>query len=80
MLQYLLATNSIDIIAGDFNDLQCRKINLDVFTNYAQIVNKRTLIYLDLRYIKKALMKELVTNEAMRILIEKNFVDFVINP
>ena len=43
MFQYLLATNSIDIIAGDFiYDLLKVSQNkvLDIFTNLAQMVNK----------------------------------------
>ena len=45
MLQYLLATNFMDIIAGDFNyDLLKVSQNkfLDIFTDHAQTVNKRT--------------------------------------
>ena len=47
MLQYLLATNSIDFIAGDFNyDLLRVSQNklLDNFTDHVQLVNKPTLI------------------------------------
>ena len=43
MFQYLLATNSIDIIAGDFiYDLLKVTQNkvLDIFTDLAQMVNK----------------------------------------
>ena len=43
MFQYLLATNSIDIIAGDFiYDLLKVSQNkvLDIFTDLAQMVNK----------------------------------------
>ena len=43
MFQYLLATNSIDIIAGDFiYDLLKVLQNkvLDIFTDLAQMVNK----------------------------------------
>ena len=50
MLQYLLATNSISIIAGDFNyDLLRVSQNhfLDIFTDHVQMVNKPT--HLDLR-------------------------------
>ena len=49
MLQYLLATRSIDIIAGDFNyDLLKVSQNkfLDISTDHVQMVNKH--IYLDL--------------------------------
>ena len=51
MLQYLLATNSIDIIAGDFNyDLLKVSQNkyLYIFTDYVQMVNKQHT-YLDLK-------------------------------
>ena len=49
MLQYLLATRSIDIIAGDFNyDLLKVSQNkfLGISTDHVQMVNKH--IYLDL--------------------------------
>ena len=60
MLQYLLATYFIDIIAGDFNyDLLKVLQNkfLDIFTDHVQIVNKPTRIsgsLIDHVYIKKA--------------------------
>ena len=63
VLQYLLATNSIDIIAGDFNyDLLKVSQNkfLDIFTDHVQMVNKPTHIsgsLIDHVYIKKFLMK-----------------------
>ena len=47
MLQYLLATHSIDIIAGDFSyDLLkvSQFIFLDIFTDHVQMVNKPTHI------------------------------------
>ena len=47
MLQYLQATISIDILAGDFNfDLLKASQNnfLDIFTGYFQMVNKPTHI------------------------------------
>ena len=47
MLQYLLATHSIDIIAGDFSyDLLkvSQNIFLDIFTDHIQMVNKPTHI------------------------------------
>ena len=68
MLQYLLATYSIDIIAGDFNyDLLKVLQNkfLDIFTDHVQTVNKPTHIsefLIDHNYIKKALMEEFFTN------------------
>ena len=50
MLQYLLPTHSIDIIAGDFNyDLLKVPQNnfLDIFTDHVQMVNiSRSLIYI----------------------------------
>ena len=68
VLQYLLATNSIDIMAGDFNyDLLKVSQNkiLDIFTDHVQMVNKPTHIsgsLIDHVYIKKFLMKELFTS------------------
>ena len=68
MLQYLLATYSIDIIAGNFNyDLLKVLQNkfLDIFTDHVQTVNKPTHIsefLIDHNYIKKALMEEFFTN------------------
>ena len=67
---------------------------LDIFTDHVQIVNKTTHISQSLInhvYIKKALMEEFFTNvtvknnyfsdhDVVRIVIEKNFVDFHINP
>ena len=67
---------------------------LDIFTDHAQIVNKTTHISQSLIshvYIKKALMEEFSTNvtfknnyfsdhDVVRIVTEKNFVDFYINP
>ena len=63
MLQYLVATYSIDIIAGDFsyNLLKLPKSkHLDVFTDHVQMVNipayiSRSLI--DHNYVKKSLMQ-----------------------
>ena len=94
MLQYLLATNSIDITAGEFNyDLLKVSQNkfLDIFTDHVQMVNKPTHIsgyLIDHIFIKKALMEELFTNvtfissdyDAVRIATHKNHVDFHINP
>ena len=68
MLQYLLATYSIDIIAGNFNyDLLKVLQNkfLDIFTDHVQTVNKPTHIsefLIDHDYIMKALMEEFFTN------------------
>ena len=65
MLQYLLATNSVDIVAGDVNfDLLKMLENnllLNHFTEHVQIVNKPTHIsatLIDHVYIKKILMEE----------------------
>ena len=94
MLEYLLATNSIDIVAGDFNfDLSKVSENnlfLNHFAEHVQIINKPTHIsgsLIDHVYIKKSLMEELFANaiveniyfsdhDAIRIVIEKNNVDF----
>ena len=68
MLQYLSATNSIDIIAGDFNyDLLKVSENklLDIFTHHVQMVNKPTYLpgyLIDHVYINKTLMEEFSTN------------------
>ena len=65
MLQYLLATNSVDIVVGDVNfDLLKMLENnllLNHFTEHVQIVNKPTHIsatLIDHVYIKKILMEE----------------------
>ena len=65
MLQYLLATNSVDIVAGDVNfDLLKMLENnllLNHFTEHVQIVNKPTHIsatLIDHVCIKKILMEE----------------------
>ena len=88
MLQYLLAANSIDIIVG--------KSNYDLLhvpqSNF--LVNKSAHIYgplIDHVNIKKALMAEFFTNvtvedlhfsdhDVTRIAINKNNVDFHMNP
>ena len=68
MLQYLPATHSIDIIAGEFNyDLLKMSQNKfsDIFRNHVQMVNKATHISGSLIhhvYIKKVLMEEFFTN------------------
>ena len=70
MLQYLLATHSVDTIAGDFNyDILKVSQNklLDIFTDHVQMVNKPTHIsgsLIEHVYIKKALMEEFFTNVA----------------
>ena len=67
---------------------------LHIFTDRVQMVNKPTHIsrsLIDHVYIKKALMEEFFTNvtvenicfsdhDAVRITIEKNYLDFHINP
>ena len=97
MLQYLVATYSIDIIAEEFNyDLLKVSENkfLDIFTNHVQMVNKPTHIsgsLIDHVYIKKSLMEKLFFNltvqniyfsdhVTVRIMIEKNSVDFCTIP
>ena len=94
MLQYLLATNSVDIVAGGFNFdlLKVSEINLllNFFMEHVQIVNKPTHIsgsLIDHVCIKKILMEEFSANatveknffsdhDAIKIVIEKNNVDF----
>ena len=72
MLQYLLAINSIDILAEDFNyDLLKVSENevVDIFADHAQTVNKPTHIsgsLTDHVYIKKTLMEEFSTNETVK--------------
>ena len=97
MLQYLLITNSIDIIIGNFNYFLLKVPEnklLDISTDHAQMENKPTHIsgsLIDDVYIKKASMEDFLTNvtvenaylsdhDAVRIAIEKIFVDFHINP
>ena len=64
MLHYLLATNSIDIIAGDFNDDLLKVLQnkfLDIFKDHVLIVNKPKHIFgslIDHVYIKKLLWKK----------------------
>ena len=68
VLQYLVASYSIDIIAGDFNyDILKVPENklLDIFTDHVQMVNKPTLIsrsLIDHVYIKKSLVEEFLPN------------------
>ena len=97
LMQYLLATNSIDVIAGrlQLNLLKVSQNNfLDIFTNHVLMVNKPTHIsgsLIDHVYFKKVLMEEFFTtltiqniyildHHVVRITIEKNYVDFHINP
>ena len=97
MLQYLLATNSIDITAGEFSyyvlKVSQNKL-LDIFTDHVRIVHKPTHIpgsLIDRAYINKALMDKFLTSvtvqnicfsdlEAVRVVVEKNSLDFYINP
>ena len=78
MLQYLLATYSIDIIAGNFNyDLLKVLQNkfLDIFTDHLQTVNKPTHIsefLIDHDYWKHFFSG----HDAVRIAIHKNYADF----
>ena len=85
-MQYLLAANSINIIAREFNyDLLKVTENklLDIFTYHVQIVNKRVYIsgyMIDHICIKKTLMNIYFSDhDTLRIVIEKNAVDFYIN-
>ena len=86
MLQYLLATNSIDIIAADFNyDLLKVSQNkfLDIFTDHVWMVNKPTHISRSLEEFFTNVTVENIyfsDHDAVRIAIEKNYVDFHINP
>ena len=66
MLQYLLATNSVDIVAGDFNfdllKVSENNLLLNHFMEQAQIVNQPSHISGSLKdhvYIKKILMEEI---------------------
>ena len=82
MLQYLLASNVINIIAGDFNyDLLKVSENklLDVFTDHVQMVNKPTHLsgsLIDHVYIKNILMEEFFINATVEnnFFSDKNFV------
>ena len=69
LLEYLLATNSIDIVVGDFNFDFLKKSEKNLFLNhfaeYVQIINKLIHIsgsLIDHVYIKKTLMEELFAN------------------
>ena len=89
MLQYLLATNYIEIIARGFN-YDILKVSQNIFldiSTYVQMVNKPTHIpesLINHVYIKKALMEEFFTNvkvkkiyfsdhDSVRTVTEKNF-------
>ena len=67
MYQYLLASNSIELLTGNFNDhLQVSQNKLlDIFTDHVQMVNKPThtsaLLMIHV-YSKKAFMEEFFTN------------------
>ena len=68
MLQYLLLTNAIDIVTGNFSyDLLKVSENklLDIFTGHVQMVNKPTHIsrpLIDHVFTKNAMMEEFFTN------------------
>ena len=69
MLQDLLATNSVDIVAGGFNfdllKVSENNLLLNIFMEHVQIVNKPTHIsgsLIDHAYIKKILMEEFSAN------------------
>ena len=86
LLQYIIATNFIDMKVGGFS--------YDLFTDHVQIVNELTYIsesLMDDAFIKKMLMAEFSTNATVeniyfsdqdngRIVIEKNSVDFHTDP
>lgn len=88
LMQYFQVAISIDVIAGDFKYDILKVSKKD--SNHFKVVNKLTQILgwlTDRLYIKKNLMGELSTNVTMkiiyfsdrdgvRILIEKNVVDF----
>lgn len=71
-LEYLQATNSIDIIVGDFNyDLLkvSEKKLLGIFTDNVHIVNKLTHIsglLIDHVYIKKTVVAEFSINATVK--------------
>ena len=78
MLQYLLATNSIHILAGDFNfdllKVSENNLFLSHLTEHVQNVNKPTHIsgsLIDHVYRKKTLMEEIFAS-----LIAENFFFF----
>ena len=74
----------------DFSKVSENKL-VDIFTDHVQILNKPTSIsgsLIDYVYIKKSLMEEFFTNAkvenihfpdyvAVRIIIEKNVLDFI---
>ena len=72
ILQFLLATNYIDILVGDFNH-NLLKVSerhlLDTFTHHIQKVIKPTHIsrsLIDHVYIRKTLMEESSTNVSVK--------------
>ena len=71
MLQYLLATNSVDITAGEFKYyllIMSQNKSLDIFADHAQILHKPTHIsgsLIDHVYINKALMNKFFTNKTV---------------
>ena len=75
ILQYLIATHSIDITTGDFSyDLLKLLENkfLDIFTNHLQMVNKPTQISgssINHVYIKKILLEEFFKTSTFQIMV-----------
>ena len=71
MLQYLVATYSIDVIAGNFNYVLLKVLEnklLDCFTDDVQIVNKPTHLcgsLIDHVCLKKNLIEEFFTNSTV---------------
>ena len=81
MLQYLLATNYVDIVAGDFNFdlLKVSESNLllNHFMEQAQVVNQPTHISGSLKdhvYIKKTSMEEISANATVETVFNRQTV------
>ena len=81
MLQYLLPTNSVDIVAGDFNfdllKVSENNLLLNHFMEQAQIVNQPTHISGSLKdhvYIKKTSMEEISANATVETVFNRQTV------
>ena len=81
MLQYLLATNYVDIVAGDFNfdllKVSENNLLLNHFMEQAQIVNQPTHISGSLKdhvYIKKTSMEEISANATVETVFNRQTV------
>lgn len=83
-MQYLIATNSTDVIARNFNyDLLVVSGNIlsHKFTDHFQIVNKPRQIsrpLIDLIYIKKTMVEEF--SGVVKAVTEKTAVGFYVIP